>query len=254
MIDGLRHPASSIPSSRRQASRRLAVALSAFAMGAVPASASPPDAQIEADSFATRVRAYLLSHPEILAEMVDALQRKELAARIAPRRAELERPYAGAWLGASDGDVVVVEFIDYACPHCRAMASVVEELARTDSKVKVVFRQLPILGRDSELAAMESLAAAEVNRFLAYHRTLWNTPDAPSDTIRAKAAAAARIEGQKSSTPVRTGEIDKNIALANALRISGTPAFVIGDTILTGEPSLTDLRAAVRQTRASRGR
>jgi thiol-disulfide isomerase/thioredoxin len=106
------------------------------------------------------VRAYLLKNPEVLQEAMDALRLKQAAAQIAPHRDRIETPYAGAWIGAKDGDVTLVQFFDYACGYCRASLPDVERLVREDPRVKIVFRELPILSRESEVAAPR-LARAE---------------------------------------------------------------------------------------------
>lgn len=231
-------------------SRILAVAIAADVVLRSMAALAQPAPPAPAD-FDERVRAYLLSHPEIIQEMLQTLRARQTAATIAPVRSELQTPYAGAWMGNAKGEVVLVEFMDYACPHCRAMGPVIEQLIAQDSRVKVVFRQLPILGKDSEIAAMQSLAAAEQGRFAPYHLALLKTTDAPSADVRAKAMAAAGIAAPISPTPARSREIDRNIELARLLRLEGTPAFVIGDLVLSGEPTLQALQDAVKQARTA---
>ena len=207
----------------------------------------------ELTPFEEKVRAVLLAHPEILTEMLEELRARETAARIAPLREELEKPYHGAWFGAVNGDVTVVEFLDYACPHCRAMASRVEQLVKEDPGVKVVVRALPILGPESDVAAVQSLAAAEAMRFADYHRTIWQTDDALGPEVLARAAKAADLETPVANAAARRAEIDKNMELARSLRVAGTPTFIIGDTVLSGEPSLVDLQRAVAAARARSG-
>ena len=110
------------------------------------------------------VRDYLLEHPEIIPAAMERLQQREQGKQIAIYREALEVPFPGAWAGAKDGDVVLVEFFDYACGYCRASMKDVDRLIRDDPKLKVVFRELPILSRDSEPAARLALVAARRGR------------------------------------------------------------------------------------------
>ncbi len=106
------------------------------------------------------VRSYLLEHPEILPEAMDRLRDREAAQAVARNREALETPFHGAWAGAADGDVVLVEFFDYACGYCRASNPDVARLLGEDPRLKVVWRDFPVLGPASDQAAIASLAAA----------------------------------------------------------------------------------------------
>ena len=142
---------------------------------AMPSSLSDPDrARVE-----RVIHDYVLAHPEIIPEAMQKLQdnqaaqqqndgRKVLAAN---RRAVLE-PFAGAWIGNPQGDVTVVEYFDYNCGFCRASLPAIAELVASDPKVKVVFRELPILNAESMTAAKLSLAAADQGKFKAFHDAL----------------------------------------------------------------------------------
>ena len=111
------------------------------------------------------VRDYILAHPEIIPEALQLLQERQLAKAIDDNRAAYETPFAGAWAGDKDGDVVLVEFFDYACGFCRKSNPDIERLLKEDEKLKVVWRELPVLSPESELAAHASLAAANEGDF-----------------------------------------------------------------------------------------
>src|SRR3546814_18464552 len=108
----------------------------------------------------TVIRDYLLSHPEIIPEAVKRLQERQVSDVIETNREAIETPFEGAWAGAKDGDVVLVEFFDYACPYCKASVADVKRLLAEDPKLKVVCRDLPVLGDNSREAAVASLPAA----------------------------------------------------------------------------------------------
>ena len=91
------------------------------------------------------VHDYILEHPEIIPQAVEKLQAKRMSGMIDASRKTIETPYAGAWEGAANGDVTVVEFFDYACGYCRASLPDLARLVGEDKRVKVVYRELPIL-------------------------------------------------------------------------------------------------------------
>ena len=151
------------------------------------------------------VRAYLLDqsrgHPR--GDGAAAAEPDGRGGRPAPRR-RWRRPYHGAWAGAADGDVVLVEFFDYACGFCRASNPDVERLLREDPRLKVVWREYPVLGPDSERAAVASMAAAESGRFRQFHDRLFAAGPPSEATIAQHAArrsAWARPRSRRRTAP-----------------------------------------------------
>lgn len=198
------------------------------------------------------VRAYLLEHPEVIPEAMDKLQDKQNAARVAQSRPAIETPFAGAIAGNPNGDVTLVEYFDYACGYCRASVADVDKLVAADPRVRVVFKELPILSPESDRAARLSLAAAKAGKFLAYHHALYGE-GALDD---AKIDKAAREAGLDPAAAVSGADIDReietNLTTARALRLSGTPTFVVGDTVLNGAVGYDTLKDAVAKARADR--
>ena len=202
-----------------------------------------------------QVRAYLLDNPEVVQEAMDRLRQKQLAAQIAPYRKQIETPYAGAWIGAKDGDVTLVQFFDYACGYCKASLPDVHRLVREDPKVKVVFRELPILSRESETAARVSLAAAEQGRFAAFHDAMYAAGRPSPETITAAARKAGLDEAglrAAMTTPRAEQELGRNIELARTLGFTGTPSWVVGDQVLSGAVGYEALKKAVAAAREGR--
>jgi protein-disulfide isomerase len=197
------------------------------------------------------VRDYLLENPEILPEAMDRLRSREAAKMISANRAALERPFAGAWAGAADGDVVLVEFFDYACGYCRKSNSDIDRLLREDPKLKVVWREWPVLGPDSEAAARASLAAAQAGRFKPFYDALF-AAGRPTPEALAKARAGAGL-GADVPAPVADQELARNFELARGLEATGTPTFVVGDQILQGAVGYESLRDAIKEARAKKG-
>jgi protein-disulfide isomerase len=202
-----------------------------------------------------QVRAYLLQNPEVLQEAMERLRLKQMAAQIDPHRQQIETPYAGAWIGAKDGDVTLVQFFDYACGYCRASLPDVQRLVREDKRVKVVFRELPILSRESEVAALASLGAAEQGHFAAFHDAMYAAGRPSPETI-AGAVRQVGLDQNKlqaaMNTPRAEQELGRNIELARTLGFTGTPSWVVGDQVLSGAVGYEALKKAVEQARARR--
>ena len=157
-----------------QGAKHVMIGLLAAAAGAAATVAvmgtSVPVATNDRAAIEKIVHDYILSHPEILPQAMDNLRAREVAKVVKENRSAIETPFAGAWEGAADADVTVVQFFDYNCTYCRAALPDVEKLLSTDKRVRVVYREFPVLGPDSENAARVSLAAAKAGKYAAFHR------------------------------------------------------------------------------------
>jgi len=227
-----------------------AVAVAATALPGVAADKTPVGTTDRA-AIETIVRNYILDHPEILPEAMERLQGRETAKAIAANKALIETPYAGAWEGAADADVVLVEFFDYACGYCRGSVADVTKLLKSDPKLKIVYREMPVLGPDSEVAAHVSLAVARSGRYGEFHRALFaaGRPDAATVT---RLARNFGIDAAKSKTTQTTEEIATNQQLQGALRLTGTPSWVVGNRLLGGAVGYGALKAAIAEARAAK--
>jgi protein-disulfide isomerase len=194
------------------------------------------------------VRAYLLEHPEVLPEAMDRLRAREAAQAVDRNRDPIETPFHSAWAGAADGDVVLVEFFDYACGYCRASNADVERLLREDPRLKVVWREFPVLGPNSEQAAIASLAAARAGRFRAFHDRMF-AAGRPSEASIAATRSAVGV-GDATLTDEFRAELQRNFEIARALGATGTPTFVVGDQVLQGAVGYEALKAAIEEARA----
>lgn len=199
------------------------------------------------------VHEYILNNPEILPEAMERLQAKRMGAVVEEKRVQIETPYRGAWEGAENGDVVLVEFFDYACGYCRASLADIKKLLDEDKKLKVVYRELPILSNESNKAAHVSLLAAEQGKYSAFHKALYDSGRVTEETILAAAASAGidRKAAQKAiADDSYTREIESNIKLAQALGAGGTPTFVVGDKVLGGAVGYDALKQAIAAARS----
>lgn len=203
----------------------------------------------EPDRVATEriVRDYILNNGEILPEAMERLRQRQASAAVSEHRAALETPYHGAWAGAEDGDVVLVQFFDYACGYCRAANPDVERLLREDPRLKVVWRDYPVLGPASEAAAAASLAAARTGQFRPFHDRLF-AAGRPTEATIAAAGQSLGLAPAALDVEART-ELQRNFELGRAVGATGTPTFVIGNRVLEGAVGYEALRDAIRAAR-----
>lgn len=194
------------------------------------------------------VRQGLLADPAILSDTVDALRDAQYAPVLAENRAAIETPFASSWKGAAKPQVTLVEFFDYACPYCKASNPSVDRLLREDKGLRVVYRELPILGPDSVTAARLSLEASKLGRFAQFHDALWAAGRPAPETI-ARAAAAAGIQPAPQNDPQTEGELKQNFALAGKLGATGTPVFVVGNKVMNGAVGYEALKQAIDEAR-----
>jgi protein-disulfide isomerase len=196
------------------------------------------------------VRDYILDHGEILPEAIDRMQRRQARAAVLQNRAALERPWRGAWAGAENGDVVMVQFFDYACPYCHQINGDVERLLREDPRLKVVWREYPVLGPNSESAAVASMAAAEQGRWRQFHARMFAL-GRPTEAVLQQTLQDTGVTTSAPTDAMRA-EITRNAEMARAIGATGTPTFVIGDEVLQGAVGYDALKAAIAQARANR--
>ena len=194
------------------------------------------------------VRQGLLADPKILSDAVDALRDAQYEPVLTAQRAALETPFGSSWKGAATPDVTLVEFFDYACPYCKASNPTIDRLMQEDKGLRVVYRELPILGPDSVTAARLSLEASKLGRFAKFHDTLWATGRPAPDT-NAAAAKAAGISPQPQEDPGIEAELKRNFQLAGQLGATGTPLFVIGNRVMNGAVGYETLKQAIDAAR-----
>jgi protein-disulfide isomerase len=194
------------------------------------------------------VRHGLLADPKILPDAVDALRDAQYAPVLAANRAAIETPFGSSWKGAAKPEVTLVEFFDYACPYCKASNPSVDRLLQEDKGLRVVYRELPILGPDSVTAARLSLEASKLGRFTQFHDTLWAAGRPGEQTIAAASQAAGIAPKPAADADVEV-ELKRNFQLAGQLGATGTPLFVVGDRVLNGAVGYDSLKAAIAEAR-----
>jgi protein-disulfide isomerase len=226
-------------------------------------------ANVQADTFDAAeeaaigeiVREYLLENPEVVYEAIQILQEREQAAQAQRReeglkaqRAALEDPGMLPVLGNPDGDVTLVEFFDYRCGYCRAVANDVLAAVEEDGNVRLIMREFPILGEDSVEAARVALAASKQDVYQDFHMRLM-TEVSGVNAARALALAAEmgldmeRLHADMQA-PEINAELRRSFQIAEALDINGTPAFVIGGELVPGAVSREQIEDLIAEARA----
>ena len=195
------------------------------------------------------VRQSMTRDPDILVAASESLKQRQYAPVLAANRTALETPFGSSWEGAANPDVTLVEFYDYACGYCKASVPILDRLIREDPKLRIVYREFPILGEGSVAAARMALGASKAGKFTAFHDALYaaGRPDQQSLT---QAAQAAGIPAGIPQSPEIETELKRNYSLANELGATGTPLFVVGDQVLNGAVGYDALKAAIAAARA----
>jgi len=205
-------------------------------------------------AFGQRVHAYLLAHPEVIREAAQKLQEKEqLAAAKASTdavnkyRAQLERDPRDVVINPN-GKVTVVEFFDYRCGYCKLAAPEVVKLIQQNPDVRFVFKQFPIFGEVSDTAAKVALTPAGKAKALDLYKS-WMGEKALDESVIDRDLTLAGIDPAQARKAAADPAIARQLldtrALATALQIEGTPAFVVGDTLIPGA-DLGALRTAIK--------
>ncbi|MGF1474276.1 MAG: DsbA family protein [Geminicoccaceae bacterium] len=207
------------------------------------------------------VRDYLLREPEIVYQALQELQRKQDQARVANAARAIEANKAALFdnpddpkIGAEDPAVTVVEFFDYRCGFCRRMVPAITETLESQSDVRLVLKELPVLGPDSVRASRAALASRMQDEDLYgdFHFALLEADDLSEGGL-VKIAEGIGLDGEQLLVDMDKEEIDQmidaNYALASALGIEGTPAFIIGDEFMPGAIDLNTMMQAIERQR-----
>ena len=198
----------------------------------------------------------ILENPEIIMQAVAILQQREkkrAASGANTVRLQLESDPNAPNLGNPEGDVTVVEFFDYNCPYCRSAGETMQALLAADANVRVIYREWPILGEDSVIAARAALAAREQGKYEAFHWALMNGEGRVTEAVVFKVARDLGMDVAKLEADMVSPAVEAHIALSNALAqqlgFTGTPAFIVGDKTAPGMLSFDEITRLVADAR-----
>src|SRR5436305_1817581 len=224
-----------------------------------PASAADftPDQRKAIESI---IREYLTKNPEVMLDALEAAKEKlskeahdKAGANLVARRQELFEDPASPVAGNPKGDVSVVEFFDYRCPYCKQVEPSLEALLKEDRQLRLVYKEMPVLGQASMIAAKAALGARNQGKYDEFHRSLMNAKGQMDEAVVYKVAGSVGLDVERLKKDMATPEIDKaikaNLDLADALDIRGTPGFVIGDEIVPGAVDLNTLKQLIAAAR-----
>ena len=234
---------------------------SAMTPAATPAGSFSADQRQQIENI---IKTYLVAHPEVLQDAMDALDKKQKEADADKARATIKSENATIFnsphqvvLGNPNGNVAVAEFFDYNCAFCKRALPDMLTLLKTNPNLKFVLKEFPVLGPGSVEAAHVAVAARMQDpsgkKYIEFHQKLLGGRG-PADKARALAVAkevgfdTARLEKDMGSDEVKK-TIDEDMKLADALGVSGTPSYVVGDEVVVGAVGLDALKEKIAAER-----
>ena len=239
----------------------LAASLTVFP-ASQPAVAAEPFSADQKSALDSAIRDYIMAHPEVIVESLNAMQaRQELAQKESQRDAltKLQDQIVGnpkdPVIGNPDGDVTVVEFFDYQCGYCKRMVDPVMQLLKQDPNVRWVMKEFPILGPASVTAAQASIAARNQGAYQEFHIALMAYRGRLSDAVVLQTAREVGLDLDKLNADMASAETQSTsqeaVVLARSLGVNGTPAFIVGEELLPGAVSLDTLVEQIEAARKS---
>lgn len=207
------------------------------------------------------VRQYILDHPEVLIESMRRMEQKQkerekakVTKAIKSRRKELFEDPDTPFAGPADGDVVIVEFFDYNCGVCKRVLPIIQKMLKTDPKVKLVYKEWPILGPGSITAARAALASRNQGKYVEFHNAMMAANGRLTKNSIMALATGVGIDPVKLENDMKDRKIDailsRNLALADELTLNGTPSFIVGNTLIRGGRPYDAMMDLVRRERA----
>jgi len=218
---------------------------------------SPGQARIE-----RTVRDYLTKNPEVLVEMTNELDKRQAAEQEAQQKKAISenadaifRSPVSHVAGNPNGDVSLVEFFDYNCGYCRKAMPDVVKLVNDDGKIRLVLKELPIFGEDSEAAAKLALASNKQGKYFEMHQKLFSEPGKADNEKALRVAKELGLDVDQLQKDAEDPDIKQGLdqakELAQKLNLQGTPLYLIGDRVLPGAPDdlFDELKAKVAEVR-----
>jgi protein-disulfide isomerase len=208
------------------------------------------------------VRDYLTKNPEVLVEMTNELDKRQAAEQEAQQKKAISenadaifRSPVSHVVGNPNGDVSLVEFFDYNCGYCRKAMPDVVKLVNDDGKIRLVLKELPIFGEDSEAAAKLALASNKQGKYFEMHQKLFSEPGKADKEKALRVAKELGLDVDQLQKDAEDPDIKKGLDqakdLAQKLNLQGTPLYLIGDRVLPGAPDdlFDQLKAKVAEVR-----
>jgi protein-disulfide isomerase len=203
---------------------------------------------------------YLMGNPGVLIEALRAAEDKrnrdadsKATVVLGDRQSEIFDDPATPVGGNPHGDVAIVEFFDYRCPYCKQVEPSLRALLDQDHQLRLIYKEMPVLGPQSEVTARAALAAHRQGEFEAFHKSLMAAKGQITEDTIYTVASSVGLDIDILKRDMASPEIDQalkaNMTLAEALSIHGTPAFIIGEHIVPGALDLDALKKMVADAR-----
>lgn len=239
--------------------------VTAASLAAPPSLAAAEFSAEQRQAIEAIVRDYLIKNPDVMLEVLEAAKEKihsdaeaQRTAALTDRRQEIFADPNAPVVGNPQGDVTLVEFFDYRCPYCKQVAPAIESLLSEDKKLRIVYKEFPVLGPESVTAARAALAARKQGKYEVLHRTLIGMKGQINDAAIFNAAKSVGLDVETLKRDMQAPEIDTtlqaNQQLAAALDIHGTPGFVIGDEVVPGAVGIDALRQMIAAARSEKAK
>ena len=219
--------------------------------------------QGQKDEIGKIVREYLIAHPEVLAEVQQALEKKQADERMAQAQVAVKENAAAIFNGATDialgnpqGKTTIVEFFDYNCGYCKRAVSDMDAIIKDNPDVRFVLKEFPILGQDSVDAHKVSFAFKHIapEKYGEFHRALLGGEGrATEESAIALAATMGLAEADIRKTMTEKPHDDavrEAYTLANDLGITGTPSYVLGEEMVFGAVGVDELKQKIANVRS----
>jgi protein-disulfide isomerase len=248
-----------MPVRARLALVALACWIVAAAWCGAPVEAADPNAP-QRQQIESIIHDYLMQHPDVLIAALRQAENKmdrddeaNASRAVAQHRREVFHDATTPVGGNPQGDVALVEFFDYRCPYCKQVEPSLESMLKQDPKLRLVYKEFPILGPASVTAARAALAAQRQGKYDAFHAAMMAARGNVTDDTVYRVAGSVGLDIEKLKRDMASPEIAQTIKankkLADALDIRGTPAFVIGDKVVPGAVDLDALKTMVADAR-----
>jgi protein-disulfide isomerase len=223
------------------------------------ANSAPPSNKAEIEEI---VRSYILSHPEIIEEAMGALERKKSEAAQAASKSAIKENAEILFnskrqvvLGNPKGDVTIVEFFDYNCTYCKRSVGDMVALLQQDKNVRFVLKEFPVLGQGSVEAAQIAIAVHRIapTKYLDFHTRLLGSRGEANRARAIEVAAAVGVDGAALEAELKNAEVsatlEETYSLANGLGLTGTPSYILGESVIPGAIGLDRLKAQIADMR-----
>jgi protein-disulfide isomerase len=209
------------------------------------------------------VKDYLIKNPEVLTEVIAELEKRQAEAQQASQASAVKETQQSLLnashsyvVGNPSGDITLVEFFDYNCGYCKKALADVQTLMKSDPKLRVVLKDFPVLGPDSVEASRVALAVKnqlQGQKLLDYHVKVMDSrgrvnAERAIAVAREMGVDVARLQKDMEGAEVRNA-LQENMALGDKLSLTGTPAFVIGETVIPGAVGIDPLKQVIANVR-----